>query len=199
LKTRIVYIVAIATVLAGLAITYYFNLKGLETPISSPAPTYTLAVKAITIGFLKIDVFSIEEGKYLNIYTTSSSECIKATSNMKFVVLGIRIENVGSRDLTSDELSRNPPFKDLVLVTNTSRDYRFSSFPASPYIVPAPQNECMEHNAIQVNFAGSKTFYVLKPSEYLEGPMPFVVLQNEVPSELQFVKDGWTVATISLR
>jgi len=75
----------------------------LETPISSPAPTYTPAVKAITIGFLKIDVFSIGEGKYLNIYTTSSSECIKATGGMKFVVLGIRIENVGSRDLTSDE------------------------------------------------------------------------------------------------
>jgi hypothetical protein len=57
----------------------------------------------------------------------------------------------------------------------------------------------MEHNAIQVNSAGSKSSYVLKPSEYLEVPMPFVVLQNEVPSELQFVKDGWTVATISLR
>jgi len=81
---------------------------------------------------------------------------------MKFVVLGIRIENVGSRDLTSDELSRNPPFKDLVLVTNTGRDYRLSSFPASPYIVPAPQNECMEHNAILINSARSKTFYVLK-------------------------------------
>jgi hypothetical protein len=65
--------------------------------------------------------------------------------------------------------------------------------------VPAPQNECIEHNAIQLNFAGMKTFYVLKPGEYLEGPVPFVVLQNEVPSELQFVKDGWTVATISLR
>jgi hypothetical protein len=172
----------------------------LETPISSPAPTYTPVVKAITIGFLKIDVFSIGEGKYLNIYTTSSSECIKATDNMKFVVLGIRIENVGSRDLTSDELSRNPPFKDLVLVTNTGRDYRLgSSFFASPYVVPAPQNECMEHNAILINFAGMKTFYVLKPGEYLEGPVPFVVLQNEVPSELQFIKDGWTVATISLR
>jgi hypothetical protein len=57
----------------------------------------------------------------------------------------------------------------------------------------------MEHNAIQLNFAGMKTFYVLKPGEYLEGPVPFVVLQNEAPSELQFVKDGWTVATISLR
>lgn len=76
MKTRIVYIaIAIATVLAGPAVTtYYFNLKGLETPISSPAPTYTPAVKATTIGFLKIDVFSIGEGKYLNIYTTSSSE-----------------------------------------------------------------------------------------------------------------------------
>jgi len=171
----------------------------LETPISSPAPTYTPTVKAITIGFLKIDVFSIEEGKYLNIHTTSSSECIKATGGMKFVVLGIRIENVGSRDLTSDELSRNPPFKDLVLVTNTGRDYRYSSIPASSYIVPAPQNECIENNAILINLAGMKTFHVLKPGECLEGPMPFVVLQNEVPSELQFVKDGWTVATISLR
>jgi len=57
----------------------------------------------------------------------------------------------------------------------------------------------MEHNAIQLNFAGMKTFYVLKPGEYLEVPVPFVVLQNEAPSELQFVKDGWTVATISLR
>jgi len=55
---------AIATVLAGLAITYYFNLKGLETPISSPASTYKPTPKAITIGFLKIDVFSIGEGKY---------------------------------------------------------------------------------------------------------------------------------------
>lgn len=89
---------------------------------------------------------------------------------MKFVVLGIRMENVGSRDLTSDELSRNPPFKDLVLVTNTGRDYRLGfSFFASPYVVPAPQNECMEHNAILINFAGSKSSYVLKPSEYLEG------------------------------
>jgi hypothetical protein len=40
-------------------------------------------------------------------------------------------------------------------------------------------SECMEHNAIQLNLAGMKTFYVLKPSEYLEAPMPFVVLQNE--------------------
>jgi hypothetical protein len=137
----------------------------LETPISSPASTYKPTPKAITIGFLKIDVFSIGEGKYLNIHTTSSSECIKATGGMKFVVLGIRIENVGSRDLTSDELSRNPPFKDLVLVTNTGRDYRSSSFPASSYIMPAPQNECIENNAILINLAGMKTFYVLKPSE----------------------------------
>ena len=128
-------------------------------------------------------MFSALERVNINIYTTSSSECIKATSNMKFVVLGIRIENVGSRDLTSDEPSRNPPFKDLVLVTNTGRDYRLgSSFSASPYVVPAPQNECMEHNAIQVNFAGIKTFHMLKSGEYLEVPMPFVVLQNEVPS-----------------
>ena len=130
-----------------------------------PCPNLYTSRQGYTIGFLKIDVFSIGEGKYLNIHTTSSSECIKATGNMKFVVLGIRIENVGSRDLTSDELSRNPPFKDLVLVTNTDRDYRYSSIPASSYIVPAPQNECIENNAILINLAGMKTFYVLKPSE----------------------------------
>jgi hypothetical protein len=75
-------------------------------------------------------MFSALESVNINIYTTSSSECIKATGGMKFVVLGIRIENVGSRDLTSDESSRNPPFKDLVLVTNTGRDYRLG--PLSP-------------------------------------------------------------------
>jgi hypothetical protein len=195
LKTRIVYIaIAIATVLAGLAITtYYFNLKGLETPISSPAPTYTPAAKATTIGPLRIDVLSIAESAYINGYSRSSPSgvCAKTTSGMKFVVIAIRVKNTGL-----ENNSGGGYFDDLALLTNAGRDYRM--FFGSPFAVPAPQDECIKNNAITFLFEPSCRS-ILEPGKYCEFPLIFIIPQDEIPSELQFVKDGWTVATVSLR
>jgi len=193
LKTSLIYIIiAIATVVAGLAITYYFyfNLIG---------PTQTLTpstVKATTIGPLRIDVLNIAETTHINFYSDSSSLCAKSASGMKIIVIFIRLKNVGSRAIAPDEIPQY--FDDLVLVTNVGRDYRYSAVYGSPYWVPAPQDECVRSNAITIPWP-PPTYHVLKPGEYLEGPALFIIPQNEAPLELQFVKDAQIVATISLR
>lgn len=195
MKTSVIYIIiAIAAVVAGLAITYYYsNLIGpTQTPTPSPS-----TVKATTIGPLRIDVLSIAETTHINLYSDSSSLCVKTTSGMKFIVISIRLKNVGSRAITSDEIF-SQYFNDLVLITNVGRDYKYSAIHHSPYWGPAPQDECVRSNAITI-YLPSSTYYVLKPGEYREGPVLFIIPQNEAPLELQFVKDVQIVATISLR
>jgi hypothetical protein len=115
---------------------------------------------------------------------------------MKFVVISIRLKNVGSRAITSDEILQY--FNDLVLITNVGRDYKYSAVYKSPFWGPAPQDECVRSNAITISWPSS-TYYVLKPGEYYEASVLFIIPQNEAPLELQFVKDVQIVATISLR
>jgi len=177
LKTSVIYIIiAIATVVAGLAITYYFNLIG---PTQTPTPRAT--VKATTIGPLRIDVLSIAETTHINLYSDSSSLCVKSASGMKFIGISIRLKNVGSRAITSDEIPQY--FNDLVLITNVNRDYKYSAAYKSPYGGPAPQDECVRSNAITI-YLPSSTYYVLKPGEYYEAPLFFIIPQNEAPLDL---------------
>jgi hypothetical protein len=173
-------LLVIATVVTGLAITYYyFNLIG---PTQTPTPRLTpqtvtiltvispispSTVKATSIGPLRIDVFDLAETTHINFYSGSSSSCAKSASGMKIIVIFIRLKNVGSRAITSDEIPQY--FDDLVLITNVGRDYRYPAVYKSPYWVSAPQDECVRSNAITILWP-PPTYYVLKPGEYYEAP-----------------------------
>ena len=204
LKASIIcIIVAIATVLAVLAITYYFNLFNLVSPTKTSTPTSTPPVRATIIGPLRIDVLSIAETTYINLSLDGgfSFQCVKTIGGMKFVVISIKLTNVGSRGIGLDEIHQY--FEGIALITNTGKAYNLPLLTyftyTSPYWEQVPQEECARNNAITIRVPIKIMLtYELKPGEYLEDSNFFVIPQSEIPWVLVFIKDARIVATIKL-
>jgi hypothetical protein len=115
---------------------------------------------------------------------------------MKFIVMGIRIENAGSRDISSDEISQYA--NDIVLLTSSGVGYKFSQTFRLPFLVPASQEECLRNNAIFVSWE-STPYNVLRPGDYIELPALFIIPESDTLVKLQIIKDSTVVNEIDLR
>jgi hypothetical protein len=214
LREKLVYIaIIIAIALSGTAISYYF--MGLSTPsktvetrtitstvtvvtVLTPVPAISTTpiakVRAGYAGPLKIVVFSIIESRYVNVYHDSESLCLKASPGMKFIVIGIRIENADSKDISSDELSQY--IADIILLTSSGLEYKLTRTFQSPFLSPASQEECLKNNAVPISLP---RYFVLRPGDYREFPAPFIIPESDIPVKLQIIKDSIVVTEIDLR
>jgi hypothetical protein len=166
--------------------------------ILTPVPaTFTTPIAKPRVGYaepLKIVVFSIIESRYVNIYRDSESLCLKASPGMKFIVIGIRIENAGSKDISSDELSQY--IADIVLLTSSGLEYKLTRTFQSPFLSSASQEECLRNNAVSISWP---RYFVLRPGDYIEFPAPFIIPESDIPVKLQIIKDSTVVTEIDLR
>jgi hypothetical protein len=156
------------------------------TPIAKPRVGY--------VEPLKIVVLSIIESRYVNIYRDSESLCLKASPGMKFIVIGIRIENAGSKDISSDELSQY--IADIILLTSSGLEYKLTQTFQSPFLSPASQEECLKNNAVSISWP---RYFVLRPGDYREFPAPFIIPESDIPVKLRIIKDSIVVTEIDLR
>jgi hypothetical protein len=168
------------------------------TTILTPVPaTFTTPIVKVRVGYaepLKIVVFSIIESRYVNIYRDSESLCLKASPGMKFIVIGIRIENAGSKDISSDELSQY--IADIVLLTSSDLKYKLTQTFQSPFLSSASQEECLRNNAVPISWP---RYFVLRPGDYREFPAPFIIPESDIPLKLQIIKDNIVITEIDLR
>jgi hypothetical protein len=224
LKTSLTYvIIAVMTVLAGLAITQYFNLLSPMMEVVMPASPKTIttpttlttaiittvtstlpSIRTVTIGPLKVSISNIVETDYINLYgyedTKATKVCLKIIPDMKFATVVIRIENIGYREISLKEIIPRY-FNNFILITDAGRSYSISDtyqLLSPKFLIPMPQEECLRNNAPFIYPRGS-SYYVLKPNEYVEIPIFFIIPRSDTPTMLQIVKDDKVITTISLR
>lgn len=165
----IVLIIFAILSLAATSVTQVAVL-GFQQAVESKSITASIGER-ITVGSWAITVLSVQTPSYINIEGTY----YMPSEGDKFVVVSIKIENIGNDTKSLSDIW------DFTLFTNTGTGYSETYFPEN--ILFNVTNEVI---AKAMNVTSLDTTLKLAPGGSIQGDIVFEIPANETPSELYF-------------